>query len=385
MENIVNKNIDEISDKSFLNKKRKRKINKINKKTNDVIDNNNNDNLEEKINIIKTNDKNTKKVSKIKLVKHLEKNCRDYGDFSTFISFKSIDDILYLIYSDFASIISQNLLDFKIINVIKNAHILAISYFNYIFDEINKMDLILSGSIKDIKIWNVNNWQCLYDFNSLGKNFLSFYSTFLKDDNQCYIVIGKTISINDKQEYITIYDLKWEKIKEINDSQNDYPFYINNFYDNTFNKNYIITRNSDYIKSYDYNENKEYHIYRQESSFENMFFMIKKDEIIKLIVSGEKYIEIWNFHSGKLLTKINLFYSLNGLFLLLNNEYILYGCKNHKYLALLELKTGKSKHLLSFHNNNITTLKIINHPFYGECIISRGDRRDNINLWQVIC
>ena len=407
MDNVVHKSIDEISDKPFLNKKRKREISKNNKKIKKDIDKNNNDNneekkiatndkknndnKEEKINLISTNDKKNEKVNKIKLIKNLAKNCDTNGYYSTFIVFKSIDDILYLIYSSGTSIISLNLLDFKIINEIKNAYTCNISYFNYIFDELNKRDLILTVSRLNvnIKLWNVNNWQCLCDYNRLRINGIIWNpcfllsTCFLKDNNQYFIIISKLI-FGDEPELIKVYDLKGEKIKEINDSKEKFILYIFNYYDNIFNKNYIITLNDFNIQSYDYNENKKYHKYSQDIYIQYKFFKIKIEEIIKLIVSGENYIEIWNFHSGEFLNKINFPYYFSGSFLFLNNdEYILYGCQNPKYLALSELKTGKTIQLSS-HDCIIATLEKINHPFYGECIISQGLFNDNIYLWQVI-
>ena len=101
-----------------------------------------------------------------------------------------------------------------------------------------------------------------------------------------------------------------------------------------------------------------------------------------MIESGIHYIAIWNFHSGELLNRIKLFYYSDGSFLYLNNEYILTGCKNHKYFNLLELKTGKAiKKVLTSHDNYTTTLQKINHPFYVECIISQGENKDKIKLW----
>ena len=76
---------------------------------------------------------------------------------NTFVVFKSVNGILCLIYSnDFRSIISYNLIDNKIINVIKNAHEEYIVNFRYYSDKNNKRDLILSiDGCNDIKIWDI--------------------------------------------------------------------------------------------------------------------------------------------------------------------------------------------------------------------------------------
>ena len=61
-------------------------------------------------------------------------------------------------------------------------------------------------------------------------------------------------------ESMKVFDLKGNKIKEINDSK-DTVYYIDVYYDNNLFKNYIITGNEKDVKSYDYNVNKLYHQY----------------------------------------------------------------------------------------------------------------------------
>ena len=52
------------------------------------------------------------------------------------------------------------ILKIKKINEIKNAHNRNITSYNYILDNINKRDLVLSVSENDnnIKLWNIKIW-----------------------------------------------------------------------------------------------------------------------------------------------------------------------------------------------------------------------------------
>ena len=95
------------------------------------------------------------------------------------------------------------------------------------------------------------------------------------------------------------------KIKEINDS-NFTTFFIDSFYDNKYSKNYIITSNNGYIKSYDFNKNELYRKYCDNDNRGHFCIIINNDKkIIKLIESVcDGNIRIWNFHSGVLLKKI---------------------------------------------------------------------------------
>jgi WD40 repeat protein len=97
-----------------------------------------------------------------------------FNSFNNSLSeFQSVDDIIYIIYSNKnRSIISFNLIKNKKIAEIKNAHEKDISNIRHCLDIINKRDLIISVSAEDnnIKLWNVQNFECLYNFKNINKN-----------------------------------------------------------------------------------------------------------------------------------------------------------------------------------------------------------------------
>ena len=314
---------------------------------------------------------------------------------NTFVVFKSINDILCLIYSnDFRSIISYNLIDNKIINVIKNAHEEYIINFRYYSDKNNKRDLILSiDGCNDIKIWDIFNCECILSIFEVYTKGRLFSACFLNDNNQIYILTSKGIFGDESLEPIKVFNLNGNKIKEINDS-NDKTHFIDTYYDKTSYKNYIITGNRGYAKSYDYNKNKVYHIYNDNKNYLNMDYknyysfneehnsiiINNNEEIIKLIDSSfDKYIRIWNFHSGQLLKKINAFFSINSI-VLWNNNYLFIGCSN-KSIKIIDLKYEKIVKELYGHNSKVNSVKRIYHPQYGDCLISQGYRYGKIILW----
>ena len=191
-------------------------------------------------------------------------SCSDSYLDNKFIIFKSINNIFYLIYSNKKkSIIAYDIINNKKINEIKRAHNEYIINFEYNLDKINKRDLIISISGKDnnIKLWNINNFQCLLDIKNINRRGWILSSCFLNYYNDIYIV-----SSNFKYPYpegIKIFDLNGKKIREIKNSKKftESISFIDTFYDKNFNIYYIITGNYGYIKSYDYNENKLYHQY----------------------------------------------------------------------------------------------------------------------------
>ena len=308
---------------------------------------------------------------------------------SKFIVFKSFNNILYLIYSNNnKSIISYNIIDNKKINEIKNAHKEYISCFRYYFDNTNKRDLVISLSsnlhYSNIKLWNINNLELILNIEKLTNYGFLKSACFLNDSKGgSYIVTCFTMHYKKNPEPIKVYDFKGNKTKEINDSE-DSAYYIDNYYDDNLNKNFILTGNIGYIKSYDYNENKIYHKYYEnsENNFGHLSIIInKKKEITELIEScPDGNIRIWNFHSGVFIRIINI--SKEGIrdICMWDNEYLLVGCDD-KTIKLINLNNGEIIKEIEGHNNKVLSLKIINHPIYGKCLLSQGADFEPIKLW----
>ena len=102
------------------------------------------------------------------------------------------------------------------------------------------------------------------------------------------------------------------------------------------------------------------------------------NEIIKIIESsGDGIIRIWNFHNGNLLSKIK---TINGNLYgvcLWNNNNLFVGCSDNT-IRLIDLNKGKIIKNYLGHIDDVVTIKKINHPNYGECLISYGG---DIILW----
>ena len=65
-----------------------------------------------------------------------------------------------------------------------------------------------------------------------------------------------------------------------------------------------------------------------------------------------------------------------------NNEFIFVGCSD-KTVKLVEIKSGKILKSLFGHNDFPLSVKIINHPIYGECLITKAGEYDMIKLWLI--
>ena len=290
--------------------------------------------------------------------------------FCVFIS--SINNELYLVYSNKnKSIICFNLINNKKINEIKNAHEKYISNFRYFFDKINKRDLVFSISSQDnnIKLWNINKLECIFNFIKINKIGRLISACFLNYNNIIYIVTTNSNYPNNG-EPIKIFDFNGNKLNEINDDNNNNTFFIDIYYDKKLSKNYIITGHFGFIKSYDYNEGKIYHNYNDNDKRRHYSLIInEEDTIIKLIDSScDGNIRIWNFHSGELLNKINIEENMLFGICLWNNRYLFVGSMDNT-IKILDLIKGEKVRDLIGYNNMVICVKIIIHPIYGKCIL----------------
>ena len=304
---------------------------------------------------------------------------------NTFTVFKSINDILYLIYSNKNnSIISYNLTKCQKVTEIRNAHNKSIINFRHYLDNINRCDYILSISAYDnnLKIWNINNFNCILNLKNVNDSGYIYASCFLNDNNQKYILKSNFNYSNPLP--IKVFNFNGKEIKEIKNSD-DSIYCIDVYYNKKSSKIYIISGNNQNVKSFDYINNILYNKYEDFEKNNNKahcsIIINNKKNIIELIESSyDGNIRIWDFHSGLLLKKYKVGkYWLRGI-CLWNDNYLFVGCDD-KSIKLIDINNGKIFKNLIEHEKEILCIKKINHPKFGECLISQGYGEEKINLY----
>ncbi len=307
---------------------------------------------------------------------------------NTFCIFESVNKIYYLIYSRiFYTIKIYDLINQKTISEIKKAHNKEITNFRHILDSLNKRDLILSISDKDnnLKVWDIKNFVCILNLMNANKEGSLNSACFLKEKNKIYILTSNSFDnyrgIN--YEPIKVFDLTGKKLKEINESNLE-TYLVDKYYNEKTNKNYVISGNICFCRSYDFAKNKIYQKYNDKGSefFGHTSLVVYPDEkITKLIESSiGGFLRIWDFDTGKLLNRINMNQKVYGI-CLWNNNYLFIGCENYA-MELIDLNKGKSvKTLLtSMKAKGEKTIRKIIHPIFGECLISQS-QNEQINFW----
>ena len=331
--------------------------------------------------------KDSVNLDKIKFLSNITKDsynhwCSD----NSFIVFKSIDNIIYIVYSnEFKSIICFNLEESKKTCEIRNAHTEYINSFNHFYDMKNKKDIVMSVSCLDnnIKLWDANVWECILNFNKVNDIGMIYSACFIFDENQEYkYIVTSNYVLFFNSGPIKIFDFNGTKIKEINDSEKD-VYFIDTYYDQKSSINYIISGNNDSVYSYDFINNKLYNKYDDNANKGHRNIIIKEyRNVVNLIESCEDgNIRIWNFNTAILLNKIKVNDNpLNGICLWEEN-YLFVGCRENP-IKLVDLNNVKIIISLKGHYSNISTIKKINHPLYGKCLLSQGWLKDQIKIWK---
>ena len=357
------------------------------------------DNNSEKLDNLKINKPTKTKESKNPInIKFsfdiIENSFANYSYESSFFVFKSINNQLDLAYTTkekkliIYDINSKNEL-FKS----EERHNNYITNIKHIYDKTNKMDIVMTISKKDnnIKIWNATDQKKETEIlNANKKNFL-YSACFLQDKYEIKILTsnGKNLQAyqtNENFENMKLFNLKGELIKEINDT-NDCTYFVDIYYDENSSKIFILTGNYNYVKSYIYETNETvslYHKYYECNNGIHPSVIINTFERkIKLIESCEDgNVRVWHFHGGLLLMRIKVCEdNINGLSLY-NNKYV-FVATDDQIIKLVDLEEGSIINKYYAHSNEVLNLKIINHPKFGNILISQAYEEDKIKIWTI--
>ena len=348
-----------------------------------------NEKIKNEINILKGYQNNGSNPLDIKFLTNVTNE--SYTEFdldNTFTVFKSINDISYLIYSTKnKSIICQDLNNQQKIKELKKCHKEYITNIRHYLDKINHQnirDLIMSVSAIDnnLKLWNIKNWECILNLENVNKKGCLYSACFLNNNDELFIVTSNATKKGDS-ECIKVFDLKGNKIKDIKNSNRN-TLFVDNYYDEIFNQNYVISCNINYVKSFDFNKNEIYHKYHEKNDNKcHGSIIINYDKnITKLIESNtDGCIRIWDFHLSTLIKKIVVYDGLLYGLCLWSNNYLFVGAED-KTIKLIDLNGSvpviKS---LTGHKSAVLSIKKLVNTNLGEWLVSQGLNSDEIKIW----
>ena len=309
--------------------------------------------------------------------------CKYSGD-NNFITFESIYQEKFLVYG--TKNFTIHFYDFKFEKVtryIKKAHDCEITNFRHIFDNNYNRDLLLSISdiIKNIKVWDVKNQDCLVNIRKAYLEGYLFSSCFLIDQIH---KMNYIITVNYNKEFIKIYDFEGKAVSTINNSE-DQSVFVDTFYNSHQKKYYIIVGNEKYIISYFFETGGIFRRYYDQGSLGthmNFVFNFIENEINLVESDTFGYVRIWDFNTGLLLNKclVGKNLKLRGI-CLWNQNYLFVGSSDKK-LKLIDLENGARIDNIKC-GIDIYTIKKVHHPIYGECLAFDGKSTNGeIQLWK---
>ena len=306
-----------------------------------------------------------------------------YSIDNTFEVFTSLKNNILLVYGTiYNSIECYDLIKKKFIKTILKAHNNLIFTIRYHCSKKFNKEYLLSASNEDnnVKIWDIQTWNCICIINKPYSRGLMFSVCFFFDE----FLNAKYICTSSNKEGIKLYDMKGFFIKEINKSNNEI-YSINIYYDEKRFKYFLISCNKRNVKSFRMDSFTLYKNYSDNSSIcEHVSSCIFLDKGITKMIESEfsGFIRIWNFHSGEMIKKISIEKGepLVGI-CLWDSKYLFVGSVNND-MKLVDLNNGKVvKEYNNRHNNEVCCIKKFSHPKFGECLLSQGLANDQIKLW----
>lgn len=307
----------------------------------------------------------------------------------TFALFKSLSaNETFIVYAkeDF-SIECYDLNKEKISITIPKAHEDFISSIRHYPNKKSKRDYIITACNDcSIKLWDTKSWNCIVNIpnthnkEKFGGSLRSVSFFYDKYSKQEFLITSSKL----EEEFIKVWNMKGELIKKINESNDEYTYFIESFDDNYLNTNFIISGNNKYCKSFNFNNNELYKKYYDKDSndWHMSIVIICSNNILKMIEGSlDGNIRIWDFHTAELIQKIKIKGGVRGL-CLWNDKYLI-GAGSNKEIVLVDIEKGYCIKNFEGHENVVCSVKKISLNNYGECLVSQGYNEKKIKLWTI--
>ena len=297
--------------------------------------------------------------------------------------------INYLVYGRKDELVCYNLNEFKEV-MSKKTGTKSISNINYIFDDINHRDIILTVSHKsnNIVLWDftcIGGILPIVNIQNVNKKGYTLSAILIKYNEEIYTVTSNGDISTNSFNPIQLYNTQGGQFMSIKESK-----FNTNFITSYFNKEkylyLIISGNDGFLNSYKLNDNNIYHKFIDNDNNKVSYrsaVILEGKKLIKLIASSDDgFLRIWNLLDFELLNKI--FTGVNALrgICIWREDLIFVGCKD-KTIKLIDVDRNKIIKCVPGHNGTVLTIKLINHPYFGSCILSQGIYDDQIKLWAI--
>ena len=251
----------------------------------------------------------------------------------------------------------------------------------------NNEYLISADDFRQIIIWDINKDYEIVFIKYIRPEFINnCLMIFPHNEKDIYVVISSRSSYESNLAYTFISSLySTEKQTRLSDS-NYLTWYILSWFNKKDNQYYIIHLCFKRIAIFNLLKDKKYDIFIQEPESNHFSgFIYSKDDYDYLCCTSQNgFINIWDLFKKKIYKVINTYSRKLDIIILWNNKYIIGGDNNiNKSLKIIDVEKGKIISSISGqHTDYIQCLKKINHPIYGESLLSGGCDK-MIKLWSL--
>lgn len=306
------------------------------------------------------------------------KGQKSYTIDSVFAVFIAVDGNTYLATGDSNSPYNIEVINLKTKAIkLLSGHTQHIYIVRHFLQRKTSIDYLIStSSEKNCKIWNLQTYTCYLTLSSCHSGLYLYSALLLFDDhnNQNYIV---TSSPN---EFMKLWDFSTGKlIREIGNS-NDYTYFINSWYSNK--EIYIVNANSVNVKLYNIKEPKGvYRVFQAQPNTWHMSAFVEKIGSIDMLFEsdGNGYIRIWKIES-KILYKTIIIPQSNLRGICFWNETYIIAASSTKNAVIIDITKDVVVGNLTGHTNVLCSVMKINHPLYGESLITAAID-SKVKLW----
>ena len=309
--------------------------------------------------------------------------------FEIFISYK--DNKEYLISPN------RNNFNLDLFTLLNNNLILSlkghknnIKTIRYFINKNYYNEYLISGDDnKIVIIWDItNNYNIKYQIDTKYEH--DIYSTLLIfphniDDN--YIITSTFNRSDDNDKSSTkIYSLNNGKfIKYINNTNDNGIYYLLSWYNKKNDQYYIIQFSFEKIIINNLIKDELYSELKQEPESDHLSGFIYEKENNDYLCSSSYngYINIWDLYNKTIFKVIDTNNCILAHIIEWNNKYIIVADYNNKSFKIIDLEENKMIYDINGqHTDKVKCIKKINHPIYGESLLSAA--RDNtIKLWVI--
>ena len=336
--------------------------------------------------IISTNELFIKDPQNLKYHSSIIKNTSAKGVNSIFEVFTSAKDgQKYLVSKNgknfFIDIIS--LTDNKIIKELNNTN--SITMIRYFFNYKGKREYLISADItKYIIIWDINNdYKVLYKINTeyIDANIYSCYLFFDNfENNYIFTSCGLNRYTKNETTYTKMYSLKdGTFIKNLIDSNENNTYYLLMWYNELDKINYLIELCEKKIVMTNFIQNEKYaELYQSDLKvlkyYSGFIYSIKDKKNYLCCTTSNGCIVIWDLLNKNLMNYIKI--SKVELYNIIqwNQKYAIVSGGSTKLIKIFNLEEFKEVgNIKTNHHSNLNCVKKINHPLYGEALLSSGN------------